>query len=129
MNGERNQTVGPQNGNRRSGLRNVPRCGAKTRRRTSCQSPAMANGRCRLHGGLSTGPRTPAGIERIRRANTRHGWRSQAAHAERIRSRKLFQQSRAILDRIMGYIETGESEPPPKARAITTSRAGTNPCP
>jgi hypothetical protein len=33
----------------------------------------MANGRCRLHGGLSTGPRTPEGLERMRRANTRHG--------------------------------------------------------
>jgi hypothetical protein len=33
----------------------------------------MSNGRCRLHGGLSTGPRTVAGIECIRRARTVHG--------------------------------------------------------
>ena len=33
----------------------APRCLAKTRRGTQCQCPAMANGRCRLHGGLSTG--------------------------------------------------------------------------
>jgi uncharacterized protein YjcR len=32
-----------------------PRCGAKTRRGAACQSPAMPNGRCRLHGGKSTG--------------------------------------------------------------------------
>jgi len=44
------------------------RCGAKTRRATRCQCPAMKNGRCRLHGGLSTGPRTPEGLERSRRA-------------------------------------------------------------
>jgi len=28
------------------------RCGARTRRGTLCQCPAMRNGRCRIHGGL-----------------------------------------------------------------------------
>ena len=28
-------------------------CGAKTRKGTSCQNPAMKNGRCRMHGGAS----------------------------------------------------------------------------
>ena len=32
-----------------------PRCGAKTRRGTECKCPAMANGKCKLHGGKSTG--------------------------------------------------------------------------
>ncbi|MGR3513181.1 MAG: HGGxSTG domain-containing protein [Paracoccaceae bacterium] len=32
-----------------------PRCGAKTRDRSSCNSPAMKNGRCRMHGGRSSG--------------------------------------------------------------------------
>jgi len=32
-----------------------PRCGAKTRSATECKSPAMLNGRCRMHGGASTG--------------------------------------------------------------------------
>lgn len=49
--------------NRRA--RNTPRhgekCGAKTRRGTSCQCKALANGRCKFHGGLSTGPRTREG--------------------------------------------------------------------
>jgi uncharacterized protein YjcR len=31
------------------------RCGARTRSGKQCQSPAMPNGRCRLHGGQSTG--------------------------------------------------------------------------
>ncbi|ATW02936.1 hypothetical protein CHN51_04845 [Sphingorhabdus sp. YGSMI21] len=31
------------------------RCGAKTRSLKSCKSPGMANGRCRMHGGASTG--------------------------------------------------------------------------
>ena len=32
-----------------------PRCGAKTRSGKPCQSPGMKNGRCRMHGGKSTG--------------------------------------------------------------------------
>tara|TARA_R110002095_G_scaffold169350_2_gene147036 strand:+ start:2233 stop:2526 length:294 start_codon:yes stop_codon:yes gene_type:complete len=31
------------------------RCGAKTRQGSSCRSPAMKNGRCRMHGGRSRG--------------------------------------------------------------------------
>lgn len=31
------------------------RCGARTRSASVCQSPAMPNGRCRMHGGLSPG--------------------------------------------------------------------------
>src|SRR5690625_7181644 len=32
------------------------RCGAKTRTGKPCKNWAMANGRCRMHGGKSTGP-------------------------------------------------------------------------
>lgn len=54
--------------------RAAPRCGARTRAGTACNAPAMANKvRCRLHGGLSTGPRTFEGRERIREANTKDG--------------------------------------------------------
>ena len=38
-----------------------PRCGAKTRARSPCRSPAMPNGRCRMHGGSSPG--APKGEE------------------------------------------------------------------
>ena len=34
-------------------------CGAKTRNGGSCKAPAMKNGRCRVHGGASKGPKTP----------------------------------------------------------------------
>ncbi len=51
----------------------APRCRAKTRQGTPCQCPAMYNGRCRLHGGLSTGPRTREGLARSRVANWKHG--------------------------------------------------------
>jgi hypothetical protein len=59
------------------------RCGARTRKGTPCQCPAMKNGRCRLHGGLSTGPKTVAGIERIRQAVTKHGFYTKAAVLQR----------------------------------------------
>jgi hypothetical protein len=61
----------------------APRCGAKTRRGTRCQGPAMANGRCRMHGGKSTGPRTAEGLERSRRARWIHGEYSRLGAAER----------------------------------------------
>ena len=54
-------------------------CGARTRRGTLCQKPPL-NGktRCRLHGGLSTGPRTAEGKARIVAAHWKHGRRSRA---------------------------------------------------
>lgn len=37
-------------------LFNAPRCGAHSRRTGHpCKSPAMSNGRCRMHGGKATG--------------------------------------------------------------------------
>ena len=63
-------------------------CGAKTRRGTPCQAKAMPDkARCRLHGGLSTGPKTREGRERIARAQ-RFRWQPEALengnHAETI---------------------------------------------
>ena len=59
--------------------------------------PAMPNGRCRLHGGLSTGPKTLAGIERIRKAVTKHGRYSARAIAERRLFRQFLRESRDLL--------------------------------
>src|SRR3954447_18837591 len=78
-------------------IRNVKRCGARNRRGSPCGSPAMRNGRCRLHGGLSTGPKTAEGIERIRQAVTRHGLYSAAAIAERKMFRAMFKDCREVL--------------------------------
>ena len=39
-----------------------------------CQRPAYKrNGRCGLHGGKSTGARTPEGLQSISAANLKHG--------------------------------------------------------
>jgi hypothetical protein len=43
-----------------------PRCGARTRAGAPCQAPGNGKGgRCKLHGGKSTGPRTHDGRRRI----------------------------------------------------------------
>jgi hypothetical protein len=57
----------------------------------------MKNGRCRLHGGLSTGAKTLEGIERIRKALTKHGRFSAQAIAERRQFRQLMRQFRQML--------------------------------
>jgi hypothetical protein len=49
-----------KNGNPPGDFTPAARCGAKTRQRTPCPGPAMRNGRCRMHGGASTGRRTAA---------------------------------------------------------------------
>jgi hypothetical protein len=86
-----------KNGNPSGDFSKAARCGAKTRRGTRCQCPAMANRRCRLHGGLSTGPKTPEGIERIRKAVTKHGRYSKRAEAERAEYRRLLRNCRDTL--------------------------------
>ena len=59
------------------------RCGAQTRSGCPCRNPAMPNGRCRMHGGSSTGARTPEGLERVRTVTLTHGRRSAAYIADR----------------------------------------------
>jgi hypothetical protein len=59
------------------------RCLAKTRRGTECQKPAnKGRVRCQLHGGRSTGPKTPEGRARIAAANFKHGNRTKERLAE-----------------------------------------------
>ena len=86
-----------RNGNRQGDWNNAPRCGAKTRKGTPCRSAAMKNGRCRMHGGMSTGPRTPEGIERIRAARTKHGRYSAASIAARRAARQAIRELRSLI--------------------------------
>lgn len=55
----------------RQALALLPRCGAKCRSGQSCQNPSMKNGRCRMHGGKSTG------------APVTHGQRTKVAASQR----------------------------------------------
>ncbi len=55
-------------------LNRSPRCNARTRAGAPCQAPAIHGKlRCRMHGGRSTGPRTPEGLARLTQARTSHG--------------------------------------------------------
>ncbi len=55
------------------------------------------NGKCRMHGGASTGPRTAEGLARSRRARWKHGLYSAEAMAEQKRVRELLTKSRELL--------------------------------
>ena len=49
-----------------------PLCGARTRKGTPCRARAVeGRQRCRLHGGMSTGPKTEAGKAAIAESNRR----------------------------------------------------------
>ena len=75
-----------------------PRCGARTRASTPCKAPAMANGRCRMHGGASTGPRTPEGLQRIVQARTVHGAYGAEMRTLRRLMRALREEQRRVLE-------------------------------
>ena len=63
-----------RSGNPRGNPNLAPRCGAKARTTgLACRAPAMTNGRCRMHGGKSSGPRTPEGFSKLAAARTTHG--------------------------------------------------------
>ena len=66
------------------------RCGAKTRQGTPCQRPAnLRNGKCRLHGGASSGPRTKEGRAKIAAANTSTGQHTKEMIARRKEDAKV----------------------------------------
>jgi len=73
-----------------------PRCGARTRRMTPCQSPAMPNGRCRMHGGKSPG--APRGNGNARK----HGLYTAKAIAERRDLAELVRVMRRIIEKSNG---------------------------
>lgn len=61
------------------GFRRKFRCDAHARSTGKpCRAHALANGRCKLHGGMSTGPRTVEGRERIAAAQ-RKRWEKHRA--------------------------------------------------
>ena len=93
-----------KNGNPQGNPDNAPRCGAKTRKGTLCKSPAMKNGRCRMHGGKSTGPRTAEGLKRSRKANFKHGFYSAEFIAERRFMKQFLNNSRETIKKIESRI-------------------------
>jgi hypothetical protein len=76
-----------------------PRCGARTKTGMPCKAPAMACGKCRMHGGASTGPRTSQGLERIRKARTTHGRRTAEMDRMRAMVRVLMTGAKRLVER------------------------------
>ena len=75
----------------------APRCGAHARTTGfACQSPAMANGRCRMHGGKSPG--APAGNKRA----LKHGGRSAELVAWRKAANDVLRENRVLLREVLG---------------------------
>jgi hypothetical protein len=81
-----------KNGNPRGNPANSPRCGAKTRAGPPCRQPAMKNGRCRLHGGMSPG--APRGE---RNGNYRHGLRTIEVAAQRRQAAAVRRELRRLV--------------------------------
>ena len=67
----------------------IPRCRARTRSGGCCGHYSMKNGRCRYHGGKSSGAKEPV---------TKHGLYTQAAIAQKKTISKLIGQSRQLLE-------------------------------
>ena len=74
----------------------------------------MANGRCRKHGGKSTGPVTDPGLERSRKARRVHGLYSRETIAARQEARILTRALTALIrDAIIARIERGRGDAKP----------------
>src|SRR5215469_5021133 len=75
----------------------APRCGAKTRTTGQpCKHLARKGpGRCRLHGGRSTGPKSAAALNAPKTKMTKHGWFSQEAVAARNEQRAVLRALKA----------------------------------
>ena len=86
-----------RNGNPRGDPNAAPRCGARTRAGCPCRAPAMSNGRCRMHGGRSTGPRTPEGLARLSAARTKHGAYNAGSRAFQAGCRTLVVRSNLLI--------------------------------
>lgn len=95
-----------KNGNPSGDPSTSPRCGARTRSGKPCRAPAMWSAtagrytRCRIHGGSSTGPRTPEGMEKCRRAN----WKTGKNSGEAIAFRRDVRRERQFLAKVSKFL-------------------------
>jgi hypothetical protein len=114
-----------KNGNPAGDYLASPRCGARTRLGGCCRQPAMANGRCRMHGGLSTGAHTPEGQARARAARFVHGCRTaeiidfRAAAARSARRLAMLTRLAREATAPAGHgVHRSESSAPPESAAL-----------
>ena len=69
----------------------LPKCGAKTRSGDRCGHYSMKNGRCRYHGGLSTGPKNP---------RVKHGHYTKSAIEERRWLNELIKEANQLASEV-----------------------------
>jgi len=80
------------------------RCEARTRRGALCKRPGnKVNGRCKLHGGRSTGPKTEEGRARLAASKTTHGRTTKAERAKAKHRAEVGRQVRAELTEIEAW--------------------------
>ena len=74
------------------------RCQARSSRtKLQCGRPSLKNKKvCSTHGGLSTGPKSKEGIQRIKDAHWKHGNETKESRAERRRMSLMFQRLEEI---------------------------------
>jgi hypothetical protein len=119
--GMRNKTANEPHAKRCGWLKNAnppgnpasaPRCGARTRKGSPCGSPAVrGKKRCRMHGGLSTGPRTAESLARSKQAHWKHGRYSAEPRQEMAHFRELLRECKE-LEELMSRQRAG---PTPRA--------------
>jgi hypothetical protein len=105
----------------------APRCGARTRAGECCRQPAMKNGRCRMHGGLSTGPRTAEGRARCAAARRTHGFYSADMVALRRAGTAYCRRMDALFASLKVRRTAGHGLLPPNRSNRTTGNTGTAP--
>jgi hypothetical protein len=109
----------------------APRCGARTRGGCPCRAPAVRGRlRCRMHGGRSTGPRTEAGLARLRAARTTHGRYSAETRAfnrytlTMLRRGRVGNEAVRCLDRLPAEFAARLAQMPPELLPPTCPTAG-----
>ena len=76
----------------------VPCCTAKSKRTGNlCRQPAMKNGKCRFHGGKSTGAKTAQGKLNRDKAKLKHGFYTREAIAERKMMREALREMSGVV--------------------------------
>jgi hypothetical protein len=85
------------------------RCGARTRKGTPCKMTNIStNGRCKFHGGLSTGAKTKAGRKRQRDGYRAWLEKQRASKVGRKRTRTYIDDTIGIDSAILAEISTGD---------------------
>ncbi len=69
----------------------IPRCGARKRSGGFCGQFSMSNGRCRYHGGKSTGAKNP---------RVKHGMYTKSAIEERRWLKELIQEANQLASEV-----------------------------